>query len=368
MIDAEPPPAAPRRRHRGRASPPRHSPRPAAAPSKASPGSAGRPKSKASLLYRFLRLVGRFVLFGVFRFRIRTVRPGAPAERRLPPRRSRPPRLDGPVRRHARDPGQPRAWFLGSAPSTFTSPLARAAHPPARWLAAGLARRRRGRHARRVGARGRSPMAAVFVQMPEGTVSGPPGRIGPFRAGWAVIALRADPPIVPLAIAGTEELYLGRRLASRILPATTVRALAGLEPGAVAACSRQSREELDLARRIRDALAAAPRAGRRGALPADGRPAGPSATAAQAPDLAAAQARPPRPRRLTAARSTLTAGILGRDALCRDDPRPRRTTPARPHQPAHARPRAGRPPAAPAGQARDAQSRAARSRIASACR
>ena len=33
---------------------------------------------------------------------------------------------------------------------------------------------------------------------------------------------------MPLAMAGTEELYLGRRLASQILPATTVRALAGL--------------------------------------------------------------------------------------------------------------------------------------------
>ena len=49
-------------------------------------------------------------------------------------------------------------------------------------------------------------------------MSGPPGRIGPFRTGWAVIALRTDAPIVPLAMAGTEELYLGRRMASRVLP------------------------------------------------------------------------------------------------------------------------------------------------------
>ncbi len=54
--------------------------------------------------------------------------------------------------------------------------------------------------------------------MPEGTVSGPPGRIGVLRTGWAVIALRTDAPIVPLAMAGTDELYLGRRMASRILP------------------------------------------------------------------------------------------------------------------------------------------------------
>ena len=95
---------------------------------------------------------------------------------------------------------------------------------------------------------------AVFVQMPEGTVSGPPGRLGPLRTGWAIIALRTDAPVVPLAMAGTEELYIGHRMASRILPATTARALARLatddplpEPG--------SRDELDAARRMNAALA-----------------------------------------------------------------------------------------------------------------
>ncbi len=95
---------------------------------------------------------------------------------------------------------------------------------------------------------------AVFVQMPEGTVSGPPGRIGSFRTGWAIIALRLDPVIVPLAMAGTEELYVGRRLASRVLPSTTVRELAGLgRPQLLPVAG--SREELDLARRISEALA-----------------------------------------------------------------------------------------------------------------
>ena len=86
-------------------------------------------------------------------------------------------------------------------------------------------------------------------------MSGPPGRIGPFRAGWAVIALRTDAPIVPLAMAGTEELYLGRRLASQVLPVTSVRALAGLPDGA-ALPAEGSREELALAGRMSDALAA----------------------------------------------------------------------------------------------------------------
>ena len=95
---------------------------------------------------------------------------------------------------------------------------------------------------------------AVFVQMPEGTVSGPPGKLGPMRNGWAIIAQRTDAPILPIAMAGTEELYLGRRMASRVLPMTTVRELAGLvsdaplpEPG--------SRDELALARVLSDRLA-----------------------------------------------------------------------------------------------------------------
>ncbi len=96
---------------------------------------------------------------------------------------------------------------------------------------------------------------AVFAQMPEGTVSGPPGRIGPFRTGWAVIALRTDAPIVPLAMAGTEELYLGRRLASQVLPVTSARALAGLGPGEPLP-PEGSREELTMAHRMSDALAA----------------------------------------------------------------------------------------------------------------
>ena len=60
---------------------------------------------------------------------------------------------------------------------------------------------------------------------------------------------------MPLAIAGTEELYLGRRLASQVLPVTTARALAGLAPDE-ALPPPGSREELDTARRMSDVLAA----------------------------------------------------------------------------------------------------------------
>jgi hypothetical protein len=56
-------------------------------------------------------------------------------------------------------------------------------------------------------------------------------------------------------MAGTDELYLGRRLASRVLPPTSVRSLAGLAPDSPLPAPG-SREEFDVARRMSDALAA----------------------------------------------------------------------------------------------------------------
>ena len=98
------------------------------------------------------------------------------------------------------------------------------------------------------------------VQMPEGTVNGPAGRVGPFRPGAALIALRLhalglNAPILPFAMAGTEELYVGRRMASRILAPTSITELLGPDWDGVAP-EAGSRAELDLARRATDALAA----------------------------------------------------------------------------------------------------------------
>ena len=72
--------------------------------------------------------------------------------------------------------------------------LAGGAGPPSRRAPAGMARWDRRRTACRLRPGRRSRTAAVFAQMPEGTVSGPAGRIGPFRIGWAVIALRTRRP------------------------------------------------------------------------------------------------------------------------------------------------------------------------------
>jgi Acyltransferase len=212
------------------------------------------PEAKASILYRLLRLVGRFVIFVVFRFRITTSgQEHLPKGGYLLVGAAHRGWMDPFVVMHA-IPEQPRAWFLGSAPSTFTSRWReRLIHRLGGLLPVwrgGIGIDQHVDSARAVIANG-----AVFVQMPEGTVSGPPGRVGPFRTGWAVIAMRTDAPIVPLAIAGTEELYLGRRMASRVLPVTSVRALAGLEPGA-ALPAEGTREELDVAHTMSDALTA----------------------------------------------------------------------------------------------------------------
>jgi hypothetical protein len=91
--------------------------------------------------------------------------------------------------------------------------------------------------------------------MPEGTVNGPPGRVGPFRPGAALIALRTGATIVPLAIAGTEELYLGRRMASQLLAPTSARELLGDAWDGVLP-EADSRAELELAKRASEALAA----------------------------------------------------------------------------------------------------------------
>jgi acyltransferase-like protein len=213
-----------------------------------------QPESKASLSYRALRLLARAILFGAFRFRIATSgQEHLPRGGYLIVGAAHRGWMDPFVVLHA-IPAQPRAWFLGSGPSTFTSRWRE-------WLihhVGGLLPVWRGgvgidvhvAAARAVVANG-----GVFAQMPEGTVSGPPGRIGPFRNGWALIALRVPAPIVPLAIAGTEELYLGKRMASQVLPATSVADLLGASWDGVVP-REGSREELALAARLSEALAA----------------------------------------------------------------------------------------------------------------
>ena len=206
------------------------------------------PESSASLLYRGIRLLVRFLCFGVFRFRIATSgQEHVPAGGYLLVAGAHRGWMDPFVVMHAL-PVEPRCWILGSGPSTFTAPWRE-------WLVkrvGGLLPVWRGgvgvdQHV--ASARAVLANGAVFMQMPEGTVSGPPGRLGAMRSGWAIIALRTGAPILPLALAGTEELYLGRRMASQILPVTSVRALAGLVAGAQLP-EPGSRAELELAKQM----------------------------------------------------------------------------------------------------------------------
>jgi len=211
------------------------------------------PAPRAPLLYRFLCTVARIVLFGAFRLKVEIT------GRELLPRGGY--LLVGAAHRGWADPFivihalpvEPRPWFLGSGPSTFSSPwreslIRRIGGLLPVWRG-GVGVENHVRSARAVVDAG-----GVFVQMPEGTVNGPVGTIGPFRPGAALIALRLGATIVPMAMAGTEELYVGHRMAARILAPTSVPALLGgawdgrvPEPG--------TREELDLARRATEALA-----------------------------------------------------------------------------------------------------------------
>jgi 1-acyl-sn-glycerol-3-phosphate acyltransferase len=201
-----------------------------------------------------VRFLAEVVLRFVFRFRMTTSgREHLPAGGYLLVAAAHRGWMDPIVVLHAL-PAEPRVWFLGSAPSTFTS----------RW---------RERFVHRLGgllpvwrggvgvephiASARAVIAngGVFAQMPEGTVSGPAGRIGPFRVGWALIALRTGAPVVPFAIAGTEELYIGHRMATRILPPTSPATLLGADWDGVLP-TEGSRDELDLARKLTERLEA----------------------------------------------------------------------------------------------------------------
>jgi 1-acyl-sn-glycerol-3-phosphate acyltransferase len=211
------------------------------------------PESRASILYRALRLLARALLFGAFRFKVETSgQEHLPAGGYL---------LVGAVHRGWMDPFliqhalplEPRAWFLGSGPSAFTS----------RWREALLHRLggmlpvwRGGVGIDQHVASARAVLrnGGVFVLMPEGGISGPPDALAPFRFGAGLICLRTEAPIVPLAIVGSNELYLGRRMATRVLPPTTARELLGADwrdvlPG------EGSRAELDLAHRLTERLA-----------------------------------------------------------------------------------------------------------------
>jgi 1-acyl-sn-glycerol-3-phosphate acyltransferase len=67
---------------------------------------------------------------------------------------------------------------------------------------------------------------AVFALFPERGPAVPPGQARPIAPGIGYFGLRSGAPIVPIVFGGTHELYRGRRIRMRILPAVRAADLA----------------------------------------------------------------------------------------------------------------------------------------------
>ncbi len=212
------------------------------------------PDIRAGIAYRAARAIGRVLLMGLCGFRVR-----AEGREHLPSGGGY--ILLAALHRGWMDPvlaldalpAEPRVWTLGSGPSGFDRPwkerLLRIVGGVLPVWRGGVGIEVHVSAARAVLERG-----GVFSTFVEGSIGGPPDRPTPFRLGAFVIALRTGAPIVPLAVAGTEVLYRGKRFATRIMPAVTMAGLVGEawpgtpEPG--------SREELAVARSAAEALEA----------------------------------------------------------------------------------------------------------------
>lgn len=146
-------------------------------------------------------------------------------------------------------PYEPRVWYIASGRAAFRTPL-------------------RAWFMRRIGgvlpvyrggvsidssveaARAVIRAGAVLGIFPEGSRTGPADALQPFRGGIGYLALRTGAPIVPVALAGTKELYRGKRIAVRLLPPVDPFAFVGV----AGAPEEGSREERDAARRITSGL------------------------------------------------------------------------------------------------------------------
>ena len=110
-------------------------------------------------------------------------------------------------------------------------------------------------------------------------MAGEPDRLHHVRAGVGLLALRlGDVPIVALGLAGSDDLYRGKRIAVSLLSPVTARELAGGDWPAVPP-TPETRDEIRLARLLTDRLGSACRRDH-GALPGDRRSARASATLA----------------------------------------------------------------------------------------
>lgn len=213
-----------------------------------------RPGPRAGLLYRLLLSVGEFILY-----RVAAVRVEVEGREHLPNGGYI---LAAALHRSWIDPlvvlralpREPRPWFLGSAATAFDKRWKeRLLHHTGGMLPVWRGGADVEVHVR--AARAVVEEGAVLALFIEGAIVGPPDRVYPgIRAGSGLLALRTDAPIVPFALAGADELYRGKRIGARILPAVTLAELLGDEwPGTPP--PPNTREELRLARRVTRLLA-----------------------------------------------------------------------------------------------------------------
>lgn len=209
------------------------------------------PDGRAPWSYRLLVAVGRAFLLRVCRLRVDVT-----GVERLPPggyiavcalHRSW---IDPLLVIHAL-PLEPRVWFLGSGPTAFD----RAWKERLLRQTGGMLPVWRGGTDATVHVRSAQAVVeadAVLALFAEGRISGPPDAPARMRAGSALLCLRTGAPIVPIAIAGAEQLYRGKRIGISILEPTDPQALLGKtwrglpEPG--------TREELRVAHALTGAI------------------------------------------------------------------------------------------------------------------
>jgi 1-acyl-sn-glycerol-3-phosphate acyltransferase len=209
------------------------------------------PDARSPFLLRATQVVGHVLAFGLFRATLRVEGrehlPAAPFMTACAIHRSW---VDALAIIDAL-PLEPRVWFIASGRAAFKSAFRRVF---LRTLGGILPVYRGGftidssvesvRAVKRAG--------AVLGFFPEGARKGPPDAVQPFRGGLGYLSLRTGLTVVPIAIAGTKELYLGKRIAVRILPPVDALALARLD----APPPEGSREERDAAHRITEGVRA----------------------------------------------------------------------------------------------------------------
>lgn len=151
-------------------------------------------------------------------------------------------------------PARPRMAFFGDARTMARSPLRRFVMA----RLGGVIPIPAGRDPRTVGvhlaAAGEVLRAgAIFMLFPEVGPAAGPANLRRFKHGIGYVALRNRAPIVPLVLGGNHELYFGRRILLRVLPAMDPLELAGLGPDSPLPAT-DSAEERDAVRRLVETL------------------------------------------------------------------------------------------------------------------